>query len=81
MPMVQIPIGMELTLVAGEVYSVPCTPVRFDDSLGLDYMIILGAAWAPLPDNTPVKGGFVRPTVTVSIRLKRIKIGQPGNDK
>ena len=81
MPMILVPIGMELLLIAGTVYAVPCTPVRFDDGLGLEYMIIIGAAWIPLPDNTPIKGGFVRPLANVSVRLKRIKIGQPGNDK
>jgi len=81
MPMVQIPIGMELLLVTGVIYSVPCTPVRFDDGLGLEYSVLVGGPWAALPDNTPLKCGFVRPLTDVSVRLKRIKIGQPGNDK
>jgi len=67
----QIPIGVNLTVNAAEVYALPSVPVK----------VVVGAAFEVSPNyagpftayvaGTVQKGGWIRPTVTTGIRIQK----------
>ena len=80
MPTVLLLIGIDLPMNAGEVYSVPCTPVKITAGAGIEYGSAFGGPFAGYVANTPIKCGFVRAAGATTIRLARIRPKAPGWD-